>query len=231
METQFATRIAGPESSPGGQPFESRDSVLVTAAKAGEEWAFVELCKRSSPMVARSIKRFLKNPADIEDALQDCFLQAYKNLGKFEQKSAFSTWLTRVGINCALSTLRKRNKYREESFWEYSAENEPWQEFAVPDNGPLPDERFLRSEEILQLESAIRSLPTSLRTVIELRRFGVSQQEMSDLLNISIPAIKARLVRARNYLRRMYEERSRDTRPKARRYRINLCAANVTMKQ
>jgi RNA polymerase sigma-70 factor, ECF subfamily len=101
----------------GGGSFHpgAHDGILVAAAKAGDQWAFAELCKRCSPMLYRTIYRIVSNPADTEDALQDCFLKAFRGLNNFDQRAAFSTWVTRIGINSALMILRKRNRYGGDS--------------------------------------------------------------------------------------------------------------------
>ena len=70
-------------------------SVLLAAAKAGSEHAFVELCERSSRMLYRSIFRILKNHEDTEDVMQDCFMKAHRSLPHFDQRCAFSSWLVR----------------------------------------------------------------------------------------------------------------------------------------
>src|SRR5579864_4018677 len=125
-------------SSPG-----SRVEIILAAAKAGDKWAFAELCERCSPMVYRAIYRVLRNSADAEDALQDCFLRAYKGLGKFDERAAFSTWITRIGINSALSIIRKRRRCHEEPMYTALNDGDVWSKLDPPDKTMGPDEFYI----------------------------------------------------------------------------------------
>ena len=93
---------------------ELSDDVLVAAAQAGQEWAFVELCTRNSQRVFSMIYRVTKNREDAEDALQSSILRALLHLGQFDGRSSFATWFTRIGINSALMILRQK-RFRQES--------------------------------------------------------------------------------------------------------------------
>jgi len=183
---------------------------LVTAAKAGHHWAFIELCKRSSPMIHRAIYRIVKCPQDTDDALQDCFMKAFRGLPNFDRRAAFSTWLTRIGINSAFMILRKRAKYREELRSSRVQDGSGGiQELEIADSAPSQEEICIQAELMANLHHAIGRLPASLRCVIELQQsVGASVEEISNHLNISIPAVKSRLLRGRVALRRMLEKQS-----------------------
>jgi len=84
------------------------DDELTTAAQGGDQQAFVELCGRHSSMVKNKILRIVRNHEDAEDALQDTLLRAYTRLASFRRSCKFSTWLTTIGVNSALMTMRKR---------------------------------------------------------------------------------------------------------------------------
>jgi RNA polymerase sigma factor (sigma-70 family) len=84
------------------------EDVLVSAARSGQEWAFVELCFRSSKRILFTLNRITKNREDAEDALQESILKAFVHFGTFNRASAFSTWFTRIAINSALMILRRR---------------------------------------------------------------------------------------------------------------------------
>ena len=87
------------------------DELLVLAAKSGDTAAFVELRRRHATKLLRTIYRVTRNWEDAEDALQDSFLKAYLHLNKFENRSTFASWLTRIAINSALMILRKKRPY------------------------------------------------------------------------------------------------------------------------
>src|ERR1700722_1997956 len=89
------------------------DKRLVAAAKYGYTVALDVLCERLAPRILRALYRITKNREDAEDALQDSFLSAFVHIAEFDGRSAFSTWLTRIGINSALMMLRKKRTTRE----------------------------------------------------------------------------------------------------------------------
>lgn len=88
---------------------------LVTAARAGCASAFTELCNQHSQRIYRTAFAITKNREDAEDVLQESFLKAYLALKDFEGRASFSSWLTRIAINCSLMTLRKRRTRSEVS--------------------------------------------------------------------------------------------------------------------
>src|ERR1700735_1497871 len=95
-----------------GSPIEitadTPDIFLVAAAKDGDHQAYAELCRRHSKQIFRRVLRITSDFADAEDTLQETLLKAYVHIGRFEGRSAFSSWLTRIAINSALMSLRKR---------------------------------------------------------------------------------------------------------------------------
>ena len=92
---------------------ELSDARLVAAAKSGDAVAFVELSTRHSDMILRRTYRIVKNWQDAEDVRQDSFMKAYIHLKDFEERSSFSSWLTRIAINSALMLLRKKRFHVE----------------------------------------------------------------------------------------------------------------------
>jgi RNA polymerase sigma factor (sigma-70 family) len=89
------------------------DELLVARAKDGDTSAFVELRERHSTKVLRTVFRITRNWEDAEDALQEALLRAFRHLNGFENRCSFSSWLTRIAINSALMTLRKRRACKE----------------------------------------------------------------------------------------------------------------------
>jgi RNA polymerase sigma factor (sigma-70 family) len=178
------------------------DESLVTLAKSGEHLAYVELCKRHSTMVLRTINRITRNKEDSEDALQDSLLRAFTHLQTFDGRSTFSTWLTRIAINSALMILRKKRSRPESSF-----DDDVLGHFQIPDVALDPERRFFRREGRRVLRRAVRGLPPILRDVTVMRyEREASLGEVAALTGISIAAAKSRLLRARNSLRRALGE-------------------------
>src|ERR1700727_3235791 len=87
------------------------DMYLVAAAKDGDHQAYTELCRRHSKQILRTILRITRDVADAEDTLQETLLKAYVHIGRFEGRSAFSSWLTRIAINSALMLSRKKRSH------------------------------------------------------------------------------------------------------------------------
>jgi RNA polymerase sigma factor (sigma-70 family) len=177
------------------------DEGLIAAAQSGQEWAFVELCARSSKRAFSSIYSVTRNREDAEDALQDSMLRAFKNLRQFDGRSSFATWFTRIGINSALMILR-RKRVRPETSMDVTAEEESWNHWRISPHSTDPEKHYLGRERSRHLKQAIGQLPTSLRVVIEQGQMkGHSTKQIADHMGISVPAAKSRLARARAALR------------------------------
>jgi len=89
------------------------EQALVAAAKQGQAEAFGALCEPLARKLIQSAHRITRNREDAEDALQNAFLSAFIHIKNFDGRSSFSTWLTRIAINSALMTLRKKRSSRE----------------------------------------------------------------------------------------------------------------------
>jgi RNA polymerase sigma factor (sigma-70 family) len=178
------------------------DELLVTAAQAGQEWAFVELYTRYSKRVFNTIYGVTKNREDAEDALQDSMMRAFLHLKQFDGRSSFATWFTRIGINSALMILRKR-RIRLETSIDAGTEGETWQTWQIADHSADPEEHYAGNERSLHLERAICRLPAALRSVVESGQMeGHSMKQIAHNMGISVPATKSRLARAKVALRK-----------------------------
>src|SRR3981189_1927294 len=89
------------------------EQALVAAAKQGQAEAFGAMCEPLARKLIESANRITRNREDAEDALQNAFLSAFIHIKNFDGRSSFSTWLTRIAINSALMTLRKKRNSRE----------------------------------------------------------------------------------------------------------------------
>jgi RNA polymerase sigma-70 factor (ECF subfamily) len=196
-------RIANPSFSAAKDTADATEQMLVMAAKLGEAAAFVTLCNRHSDKILRRLYRITKNWEDAEDALQDSFLKAFVHLNKFEGRSSFSSWLTRIAINSALMLLR-RKRARNEVSMEIpgDAEHAP-QPRDIIDPSETPEHRYAQCESRERLDNAIPRLRPCFRTVVELHHFHEqSAAQIAETLNISVPAVKSRLLRAKSALRK-----------------------------
>jgi RNA polymerase sigma-70 factor (ECF subfamily) len=183
------------------------DMYLVAAAKDGDHQAYAELCRRHSKQLFRRVLRITNNRADAEDTLQEALLNAYIHIGSFEGKSAFSSWLTRIAINSALMSLRKK---RSQPVYSFESDSDV-DDFKLPE--PIetsynPEESCIQNALEDELDHAIRYLSPTLRAVVQIRyREDASVSEIAKILGISEPAVKSRLSRARSKLRRHLGEK------------------------
>lgn len=180
------------------------DEELVQSARSGCKTALVELWRRHSSAVFRAAYRIVKNREDAEDLAQETFLKAFAHLQSFNGASKFSTWLVRIGVNAALGELRRRRSHPEASFDGLNSGDSQWH-WEIPDKAIDIEADILRSEMIDWMNVAIGRLNPSLRTVVEMQqRHDYSQAEIALLANLSVPAVKSRLSRARRALRELY---------------------------
>ena len=178
------------------------ESALVERAKAGDGAAFSELVKQYDRRVFRMAKQITQNEEDAEDVLQETFLKAYAHLDDFQGNSKFYTWLVRIAVNEALMKLRRRRSDRTVPLDDPidTGEDELVREVAVWDEDP--EQKYSREELAQILDEAVQSLKPAYRTVFVLRDIEeLSIEETAEALNLSISAVKSRLLRARLQLR------------------------------
>jgi RNA polymerase sigma-70 factor (ECF subfamily) len=184
----------------GEGPKEWSEAELLSAAKSGDADAFVELSKRHYRRILRTTYRITRNQQDAEDALQESLMQAFSHLHKFQEKCSFSTWLTRIAINAALMTLRKRRTGFEISI--DGSDDHGHEQWDIKANTEDPESHFVRREREELLKGAILGLSPLCREVVDLwRAKEFSTREIAGALGISVPAVKSRLARARLTLR------------------------------
>jgi RNA polymerase sigma-70 factor (ECF subfamily) len=196
----------------------SEESILVEAARSGDIGAFESLVRRYDRNVFRIAQHITQNREDAEDVVQDAFLKAYQNLGQFQGQSKFYTWLVRIAVNEALMRLRRRRPERMVSIDEDIKTEEDSMPREIADWSPNPEQLYTRSELKDILGKTIQGLPPSFRTVFVLRDVeGLSTEETASALELSVPAVKSRLLRARLQLRerlnKYFKRRDGDTKP------------------
>jgi RNA polymerase sigma factor (sigma-70 family) len=179
------------------------DERLVAAAKIGHKGAFDDLYQRHAEKMLRITYRITRNRQDAEDAVQECFLNAFLHLKNFDGRSRFSTWLTRIAMNAALMKLRKNHASREVPTGVSVETSELCSEHQVSDFSPNPEEVCTTSEREATLRDAIAKLRPSLRKALEIHTLQErSLEETATVLGISVAAVKARVFHARATLRR-----------------------------
>src|SRR5690348_5702068 len=181
---------------------QTEELVLVDQARHGDVGAFEQLVHRYDRNVFRIAQHITQNREDAEDVVQDALLKAYENLQSFQEQSKFYTWLVRIAVNEALMRLRRRRPERMVSLDEEVKTDEDSMPREVADWSPNPEQLYTQSELRDILTKTIQGLPSSFRTVFVLRDVeGLSTEETAEALDLSIPAVKSRLLRARLQLR------------------------------
>ena len=173
------------------------DAGAVALARHGDSEAFRALVERHSRAVYRLAYRMTGNPQDAEDVVQDTFLKAYRQLGRFESRANFGTWLHRIAVNCSIDVIRAR-KHQETA---HDASD-----LDTLDGGPAArDERLDPSPERLMLSTEVQERVTRAmdglthmeRAAFVLRHFeGQSIEEISRALNLKTNAAKHSIFRA-----------------------------------
>jgi RNA polymerase sigma-70 factor (ECF subfamily) len=177
------------------------DEDLVAEARSGDRSAFTELWKRHSRSTFTRVYRITKNRADAEDVIQEVWLKAFVHLNTFDGRAKFSTWLTRIAINSALMTLRRKRSHPEAPM-EFP-DGETWRSREFTDHTKDIERHYVKRESVERLRRAISKLRPHLRTVIEIQQAKDGQvKEVAELAGISLSAAKSRLLRARTILRR-----------------------------
>jgi len=175
---------------------------LVSRAREGDTASFSVLLRRYEGKIFRLAMNITQNREDAEDVLQEAFLKAYEHLDQFQGNSRFYTWIVRIAVNQALMKLRKRRSDRAVSLDEQIDTGEDTVVREIASWDPDPEERFSRDELHEILSGAIDELAPIYKTVFTLRDVdGLSTEETAEALDLSVPAVKSRLLRARLQLR------------------------------
>jgi RNA polymerase sigma-70 factor, ECF subfamily len=193
---------------------EESDSTLVAATKNGESQAFEFLVKRHEAKTFSVAFRITRNREDAQDVVQQSFHKAFMYLDRFQGKSSFSTWLTRIVINEGLMCLRKNRFRREISLDDVKSEPEEPFPVEIPGRGKDPAEIYEQRENERILCEAMNQLSAEFRTVVCLRLEERTVSEAAEILGLGIGTLKARLFRARQKLRVLLTRS-----PEFRRYR------------
>ena len=178
---------------------EDPDAAFVVLVQGGNADAFEELVRRHSRRVFGTLAGLLGNLEDARDLTQDVFLKAFENIGRFQGRSKFSTWLISIAINTGTELLRQRKPC--ESLDQSGADEEfrPRQIQSWADN---PEQVLGASQRSQLVREGVLRLPEKYRVVVLLRDINqLSTEEVAAALELSIPAVKARLLRGRLMLR------------------------------
>jgi RNA polymerase sigma-70 factor (ECF subfamily) len=199
LSKSMAIKIAG----------QNEETALVLAAKSGDGHAFEILIERHQQKILAVVRRFTRIREDAEDIVQQSFQKAFVHLHRFEEKSRFSTWLTRIAINEALMFLRRGRGLHEVSVEDLNGDEETTVRLDIRDLRPDPEITFLQGERRRILSAAINRLAPGIRKAIELRELGeLSIEEAARVMGLSVAAVKGRVFHGRKKLHQVLKRES-----------------------
>ncbi|HEU4965217.1 MAG TPA: RNA polymerase sigma factor SigW [Bacilli bacterium] len=175
---------------------------IVKRAQKGDRMAFGELVELYKDKLYNLGYRMLGNPQEAEDAAQEAFLRAYKNIHKYDPKHKFSTWIYRIATNLCIDKLRKKKAdYSLDAELDGAEGNDMYARLAAPTE--TPEVETVREEMRAEVQQAIDNLPESYRAAVILKYLhDMSLQEISEVLEIPVSTVKTRVHRGREALRK-----------------------------
>jgi RNA polymerase sigma-70 factor (ECF subfamily) len=183
---------------------ELTDAVFVTKARSGDTDAYRVLVERHGRPLFRLAFRMTGNEQDAEDVVQESFLRAYRQLGKFDERASFGTWLYRIATNYSLDLVRSRKRRSANLAPPDPEKDDPI--LSLPSGDPNPERMTLSSEVRERVADAMKDLSATERTAFILRHFeGMCIEEVSRVLDCQPGAAKHSVFRAVQKLRRALE--------------------------
>jgi RNA polymerase sigma-70 factor (ECF subfamily) len=195
--------VAGSDARPDRGPENARDRALVEQALGGSLEAFDQLVVLYQDYLFAMTVRVVRDRDAAEDAVQEAFFSAYRNLDRFSG-SSFRAWLTRIAINAARDILRKRKRRPSEPYPEW--EDDSWQPPAPAAEGP--EQVTLAAQQRAAIGRAMATINDDQRTAIVLYDVqGYDYGEIAELTGVSVGTVKSRIHRGRLALRELLGER------------------------
>ena len=178
-----------------------RDLRLMEKVRAGDMDAFRELVETHQQRVVGTIARMIGDPIEAEDISQQVFVRVWKSAPRWEPTAKFTTWLYTILRNLVFNESRRRARHKTTSLDAATDHEDHPRQFA-DSNVKAPDTTMLDAEMQDAIEQAIRELPEAQRMAVVMRRYqDVSYEEIGEVLDLTVPAVKSLLFRARTDLR------------------------------
>ena len=187
------------QKAPARSEDDAEDIRLMRLVAGGDTTAFEQLIERHQALVAGTVARMLGSNSDVEDIAQQVFIRVWNSAGRYVAKAKFTTWLLKITRNLVFNEMRRTKRHPH-----LPAQIEPDAD-AIPlkdEQATAPDATLLENELQAAIEKAIGLLPETQRMALVLRRYEeLSYEEIADVLELSVPAVKSLLFRARTELR------------------------------
>jgi RNA polymerase sigma-70 factor (ECF subfamily) len=187
------------------------DSALVAGLRAGDECAYELLIQRFEQPIFNLVSRLVDDPADAADVAQEVFLKVFRKVSGFRSESSLKTWIYRIAVNEARNQRRWFIRHRGKEIGLEPAESDAqgpqdW----LSDPGRSPYQTALDQETHALIESALQKVSPNYRAAVVLREVeGLSYEEISEVLEVSLGTVKSRILRGRESLRKHLTDRLR----------------------
>ena len=178
---------------------------LIERLKKGDEAAFKEIVESSQGLVYNTALGIVQNPEDAEDVAQEVFVQLYESIKSFKGESKLSTWLYRITVSKAMDHLRKKKRKKRFAYVQslFGANDELVHD---PPDFVHPGVSLDNKEKAKELFKAINELPSKQKVAFTLNRIeGLSYQEISEIMKLTVASVESLLHRARKNLRKNLE--------------------------
>jgi RNA polymerase sigma-70 factor (ECF subfamily) len=184
---------------PAGQSEDAEDVRLMGLVARGDTAAFEELIQRHQTLVIGTVARMLGSNSEVEDIAQQVFVRVWRSAGRYVPRAKFTTWLLKITRNLVFNEMRRSKRHAHVPLQpEPQAEEIPIKDEAAPS----PADSLLEHELQEAIDQAIAALPESQRMAVVLRRYqDLSYEQIAEVLDLSVPAVKSLLFRARTELR------------------------------
>jgi len=187
------------------------ESALVAGLRAGDECAYEILIQRFEQPVFNLVSRLVDDPGDAADVAQEVFLKVFRKVDGFRSESSLKTWIYRIAVNEARNQRRwfVRHRGKEIGLEPAEAEGQGPQDW-LSDPGRSPYQTALDQETHALIESALQKVSPNYRAAVVLREVeGLSYEEISEVLEVSLGTVKSRILRGRESLRKHLMDRLR----------------------
>ena len=187
---------------------ETADEKLIQDFLKGKNKAFDKLVLKYQDVIFNLCYRMLGDYDEANDCAQETFIKVYKNLKKFEQKSAFSTWVYRIAVNTCKNVLSSSSYKRKMKMIQIDKPlNEKGKKLEISDRSFNPDKIFEKNEKQRKIQEAINKLPPKQKVLVILREIeGKPYEEISNITGMKLGTVKSKLSRARTNLRDKLKE-------------------------
>ena len=187
------------EGNRGRSEDDADDLRLMQLVGRGDTGAFEQLIERHQALVAGTVARMLGSNSDVEDIAQQVFIRVWKSARRYVPRAKFTTWLLKITRNLVFNEMRRTKRRAHVPLQpEAGAEDPPLKD----DLNLAPDVSLLETELQQTIEEAILQLPETQRMALVLRRYEqLSYEQIAEVLDLSVPAVKSVLFRARSELR------------------------------